>query len=724
MYSHRCAPPAAALAAALLLCWPTATPAQPDDLGTLDTSLKLAPADAAFYSSSLRLGEQMDRFLKSNAYAKLHALPAAKYAVDQLRKLAAQSDNPLGQINQFFRQPDNRELAELVHDFWKREVFVYGGANWAELVPLLQEVNAAQRFAPLMALLEGGDPGKRSRAQAHAILHTLNESADKIQVPDLVIGFRLSQAAPAVAQIKRLEGLLTQLADQHPPFKGRVKRQQVAGAKALTVALDGSMVPWDKIPWDDLEEEKGEFQKLRARLPKLTLTACLLVQGDYLLLAVGPSTATVEKFGRGPALASRPELKPLAKFADRPLIDIGYASQALAAAAATTGEDIEGLVEMAKAGLEKAPLTEQRRKLIEKDLQQLAKEITAALPKPGAGLSFTFLTERGQEGYSYNYAPAGPAAAGPLTVLDHLGGSPLVAAAGHTGDPTPGYREFVKWVKVFYGHAEAIIKESAPEGWQQKFQAFMEPLLPFFKRLDTITGTVLLPALGAGQSGFVLDAKWTSKNWFPGLDQGDKALPMLEVGCVRSVKDSAQVLRALTSYRELLNDVLARAREYGAPVSGEGVPKAEAKKVSAGTLYYWPLPPAGQDEQIQPNLGLSEQFQVVSLSLKHSERLLASNPLKDDVRRLAGGQAPASVAVVDFAGLIGAIRPWVEQFAVPAAVAQIPDDAPEGLKRDQIAEQVRTVFDVLQCFRTYVSATYREGDATVTHSETVIRDLR
>src|SRR5439155_26418540 len=108
--------------------------------------------------------------------------------------------------------PANRDLAALVHDFWRREIVVYGGANWAQLLPVLSQMNTAQQFAPLTALLSGGDP---SMAHARAMLRALNTSADKLQLPEVVLGFRLGKAEPAVAQIKRLEGLLVQLTDQH-----------------------------------------------------------------------------------------------------------------------------------------------------------------------------------------------------------------------------------------------------------------------------------------------------------------------------------------------------------------------------------------------------------------------------------------------------------------------------------------------------------------------------
>ena len=69
-------------------------------------------------------------------------------------------------------------------------------------------------------------------------------------------------------------------------------------------------------------------------------------------------------------------------------------------------------------------------------------------------------------------------------------------------------------------------------------------------------------------------------------------------------------------------------------------------------------------------------------------------------------------------------RPWLQQYALPAVLAQVPDTAPKGLTRKDVEEQVRTVFDVLGCLRGYTSATYREDDAIVTHAEFVVQDLK
>src|SRR5262245_5302041 len=101
-----------------------------------DSSLKMIPADASFYSTSLRLGEQLDRFLTSNAYLKLKSLPAAKLAVEHLRQAAGDPNNPFGKAMQLLKDPANQDLLDVLRDLPRQEIFIYGGPNWARLMPV------------------------------------------------------------------------------------------------------------------------------------------------------------------------------------------------------------------------------------------------------------------------------------------------------------------------------------------------------------------------------------------------------------------------------------------------------------------------------------------------------------------------------------------------------------------------------------------------------------
>ena len=325
-------------------------------------SLPSIPADASFYSASLRLGEQMDRLVASKAFATLRDLPAVKLALEHLHAEMAKPDSPAGHIAKMLHDPANRELMELCHDAFRNEIFVYGGANFIEFAKLAAELNGA-RYSQLFAMTQGQDP---QNAQLRAITGTLARAGDKLQVPEFVLGFRITKAEAASNQIKRLESHLLE-AFEKTPLKGRVQRARIGGSDALTVTVDGSMIPWEQIPLDGLDEEsRGDVKSLFKSLKPLKLALCMLVKDNFLLVTVGPTTKTAESFGRGPSLTTRSEMRPLAKYADKSLIGVSYSSAALAAAVATTGEDVSNLAELAKSALNKSPLSADRKAAIEK----------------------------------------------------------------------------------------------------------------------------------------------------------------------------------------------------------------------------------------------------------------------------------------------------------------------------------------------------------------------
>lgn len=696
--------------------------ARADDLAKIDSSIHQVPSDAAMYGSAMRLGEQLDLFLKSKAFAKLASLPAVKSALDHIHAEAAKEDNPLHKFLRFMHEPENKELADVVHDLFRREVFSYSSEKTIKFLAVANQINIAVQFAPLTAKLKGEGDKPDNLAQLAALFEALKEHADELVVPDFVIGFRVSKPDAVKNQLARLEGVLKQaLAKAPPPFRNRLKRPD---AETLAYVLDGSLVPWDHLPWDKLDLDQDDYKDLIAKLKGMTVTASLTLKGDYLLISVGADAATAEKFGAGAALSSRPEFTPLAKFADRKITSISYSSERLSAAMSTSAADIKNMADRAKEGLEMARLSDKLRDAIGKDLDALAKEIAANIPKPAATMGFAFLTDRGDEGYSYVFNAAPMVTPGPLSILDHTGGSPILAAASRGTDATPRYKWFVKWIKTIYRHAEAAAEELAPEGVAEQVKTSVQQLVPFLERFDTITGTQLLPALADGQSALVIDGKWKSKQWFPDLEQHGQDLPMAQVGLVFGVSDSALLIKAFKGYRELVNDILNVARGFGANIPEEGWPAPKTQQVGDAALYFWPVPQEGQDSSIVPNIGVSPKVLTFTLSTQYAERLQKATPMKGDLMQLAGERPLLAANFVDFNALVNLGRPWFETFALPRIVAETPEDGPPGLRRADVAPQVKVVIDVIQCLKSYRDVTYREANATVTHSETIIRDLK
>jgi hypothetical protein len=342
-----------------------------------------------------------------------------------------------------------------------------------------------------------------------------------------------------------------------------------------------------------------------------------------------------------------------------------------------------------------------------------------AIPETGAVLSFGFLNKRGSEGYSYNWSEH-PAVDGsrPLTLLDHVGGTPIFAAVARAKHSPAAYPKLVKWLRTGWSYMDDFVVPQLDATQKEQYQKFTKLVLPLLKRLDETTGQLLLPALADGQIGLVLDAKLASKQWFIAMPASDKALPVLEPALVFGLSDAAKLEKAFDEYRSLTNDVLAALRK----VDPDNVPEfkvgpPETRKLKAGTMYFYPLPEIGLEKKLLPNASLSDKIAVLTISQQHSERLLAATPLKTDGGPLADRSRNLAGAVyLDWPALVDAFHPWVA-FGVGLSSGGDEDNQKETMK------QVNDVFEVLKCLRSYQSAAYFEGKALVTHGETIWRDL-
>jgi hypothetical protein len=696
-------------------------PVRAADLDKLDTSLKWIPADAAFYGALLRNREQFDAIAKSRAWAKLKAVPALQALWQMAQAELQKPEGPLAPIAKLAAQGENRQLLELLGDMFGEEVFFYGGSNYIEFADLATQAVSGMRYGPALLKLTG-DAGQLDDNQLRllSLFRILAENPNLLKIPELVIGFKLRDTERANAQLQRLETVLKGLVEQMPQLKGRLQSAKVAGRSFLTLALDGSLVPWKQVPFKQFEDKPGEYDALVKKLSQLKLTVSAGVRDRYLLVVLGESNAHVAKLGGTSRLIDRPELAPLARHADQRLTTIGYASQALMARTGTTPKDIDNLVELAGEALGKAPVTAGQRQRMQKDLAELAKVFKAALPKPGAVVSFSFLTPRGRESYSYDWEESPHrSAAKPLTLLSHVGGTPLFAVVGRSQFSAAHYQTLVKWIQVAYGYVEELAVPKMKPDEKKRFEAFMKEARPLFRRLDEVTAK-LLPALADGQWALVLDGRLTSRQWFPLLPPSDKPVPLVTPALVVAVHDADLLRKAFGEYRAIANELLPMVRKLSDEELPElQVPAPQTRPLKTGTLYFYAVPAAlGLDQQLVPNAGLSDRVAALALAPAHTERLVAAAPLQVPGGPLADRNRPLVMASYsNCEGLVTALTPWVEmgvRIAAPFLRGQDPDS---------LVGQARTILEVLKVLRSYSSATYVEDKAVVTHAETVIRDL-
>jgi hypothetical protein len=718
----------AALTAALVGVCLLPASAQAADLPK-GTSLDKVPADAAFYSAALRNKEQFDLIVNSKAYARVRELPYVKEAIEKFKEEWKKEKGDFAEFRKWLEQPENKELVDVALDALSDEIFCYGGDGWTGLLELYIYYSR-NSWDTVLDLFDGKQPD--NDALIRNILRTLAAHPELVRVPDLTIGFKVKDAKKVEAQIKRLEALAEMAAMMEPKVKDMVKRQKVAGADFLTLTLEASMIDWPKEPFQQFEREKGEFAALEKMLKAQKLVIGLGVKDGYLLLTFGPSLEHVAKFGgTGAKLSGVKELAPLAKHADKKITSLSYSSKKFNVTLGKVGfgfGDPDGLAEFGAKAIEKAKVTEAKKKQMQKDLDELVKDLRKAIPERGVQFSFEFMTSRGIEGFSYDYGQHPSVdSSKPLTLLDHVGGNPILVVVGRTKSSPESWDTFVKWVKTAYGYADELAQANLQGADKEQYNQAMSALIPLLKRFDDVTRKMWIPALADGQAGFVLDAKWTSKQWLQAAGPPtDKALPLPELALLVGVSDPELLRKAVSEYREILNGLLALAAEKspaGVKIDVIKIPPPESEKVAVGTLYYYPIPKeAGLDPQVVPTAGLGKDVAVLSLSKAHTTRLLTAKPFKPDSVPLADTKKPLCGAMYyDNVALLEAATPWLD-LAVDYGVKNANPQAKEKDVED-MRKQVHTLIEVAKCLRSCSSATYLENGVLVRHFEVHIKDL-
>jgi hypothetical protein len=693
-------------------------------------SLGMIPADAAYYGAMLRTKEQIDLVARSRAWKELWNLPSVQMGWTALKQ--QYNEGQLQSLRSFFEEEDNRKLLDFLADAASHEIFVYGGPNTLQFNELMGIINTGVNFAPLERLIETKGEEPDPKAQPRAILRAMAANPELIVVPDFVLGFKVTDTKRAQGQVERLETVLTALSNVAEMLKGRVKSAKVGGDTFLTINLDGEMVPWDNIPLKEIEEKEGEFDGLVKKLRELKLTLSLGVKGDYFLFTVGASTDVIGQLdGKKKRLVDRPELKPVLAALDKPLTGIGYASAAMRAQqGASQRKMMDELIAVARQGLQAAGLPADKRKQIERDLAGFSKEMLKEMPDYGAEVSFGYLSDRGFENYAYDYTKQqGMDGSKPLALLEHVGGSPLLAALAREKASPGQYRDFVKWAKVLYRDGEEVLLTKLDKEQRAQYEKATKAFFPLLARLDEITSTTLLPSLADGEAGLILDARWKSKQWQKAMPAAPQAMPMAEIALVIGVSDAALLKKAAAAYREVLTQAAAKLRELAPEDKALNIkfPPPKEKESAHGTLYSYPLPEdAGLDPQVLPTAGLSERVLVLAPSHAMAERLLAATPLRAEGGPLGKKRPLGSAAYFNWPALVDAALPWVEMGVQRTAQLRAPgeDDQPAGkAASEDILKQVRTVARVLKCFRGFTSATFQQDGVWVTHAESVFQDL-
>jgi len=697
-------------------------------LRSLDTSLNLIPEDAAFYSSTLHGRQQIEAIAHSRAWAKLQKMPAVQMARTMMELQLAMPGSKAAEAKKYLKSPLAQRFLGLLADMFSNDVFVYADADAVDSLQLMQEVAAAVRYGPPLLQISGQAEGiNPNQLKSMLTIAALAENVDRLKAPGIVVGFKVENKARAFEHLGKLEAILTlALASKDPKLAEAVAHAEVSGTDYLVVTLRGNMIPWDEVPLDkfkELELQEGSVDKLVEKVKTEKLVIAFGIRGDYLLLSIGSSTEPLAKLGQGVGLAGRPEMAPLAKYADRQLVSIDYVSKEFMEAANANQRKIDDAVDFLEQIAPSLKLSEDEQSKILDDAKELAKHIRQRMPVVGAVSQATFVTEQGIESFRYDWTThPGLDGGKSLGLLGHVGGSPILAMVLRGRVSVDEYDLAVNWLAKGYSYFREYGLPHMPADERQQFEKVAEAAEPILKQFNKINREKFLPALD-GQLGLVIDDQLTSKQFLSTKPATKHAMPMAEPAILLGVRDSKLMRDALSDYWDAIHDAWDAAGEFNPKLADVELPEPKTVDVDNGEIFvFTPPEECPVDKQITPSVGLNKHVCVFSLSQAHAARLLKTTPL-DAGGVLASTNRPlAAAAVFDWAGLLRAGRPWIEMAVDKVIEEKFAQVVPEE-QADAIKAQVRTVIELLSVVRCVTSEAYPDGRAMVTHTLTEIRDV-
>jgi hypothetical protein len=735
------------------------------------------PADAAFFSSALRIEEQVQRFVGSNAFARLKELPVLKRALDSWQEQEEMPGSPVSMFLTFLELPENEQAVALLADMVATDTFLYGEPSCIAFVKLIKLLQRAQQTAQMLggaggdAILEleelemieededveaalGGPrilPVGRQveldldvpigAGQSQAVLAALAENLDLVVVPDLVWGFKTTKQEAGEFQIKRLEVLAKMLVETVPDLAGSLARRTLPGGEVVTFTLDAGLLPWSEIA-EDIADEVGDSEQLDRvidHIQDLDVVVALGVLDDWVVLSVGGSADHLEKLvlpgSKGRSLLETDPFKPLREDAARPLTAISYMSKPLAEAVAASPEDLDplarGLAAQVASGAVPPDAGAEGLALLE----EIREEYGRRLSEPGGWMAYSFVTETGFEGYAWDWSQNTPFDGGErLSLVDHVGGSPAAVAITRFRSDPDLLGVLAGLARGGWALAEEHARPTMADDEGERFDAFKEKIAPLGGRLVEILADKIGAALADGQVGMVIDAKATTTKPQQALPASAEPLPILEPAIVLPLADRKLFVEGLNDLFVLGDDLVDRIREIdpdAVPPAYE-IPEPEREKVAGGSVWTFAIPDAGLDEQVKPTIAVGDQAVVFSLVPSQAARMLTAKPLETGARLADIGQPLAGLAAADVPALVDTIEPWVVYLTRYGSVQQregwVDDELElsaddETEEASEALEHVSVVFEVARCLRgAAVEATARDG-ATVSHWRNEIRDL-
>jgi hypothetical protein len=697
-------------------------------------SLEIVPESAAFYYASMNHRAQYEAVVQSNAWKRLMDTTIA----ERMRKAYRSgkrtgweqfgAGNPFAAYLQGYSEsmgsPPARIGLNILKQIFENEVFVYADQDWVDMAEAIQRVSnrVSQRL------------GEQGQLEPADLLDIASQELVGVNTPTVVIGTVLDDPVQMQSLLGTAEAALDQLFGRLPTglesFRDAYQVVEEDGLYCLNLQLSAELVPWDELREDD--ELSMYVDDLKALLDDKTFSLSVSIKEHFLLVSIGPSLDHIRQLGKGRLLAEHEKCAPLRQFSsEKQIVGIAYTSESAALARYhSLPGTIDSLVSVAGMVIEN--LDDQLdldglRDDLETDASRLKAELPVMFSKPGASLSFGFMTDRGIEGYGWRWGDVRLDGSQALGLLDHLGKRPLFAIVGRDKNRDRQFAFSRKWLGRIFDYVQKYVPRNMENDKQaQVLSGFMSELRPALTELANATSEDLLPATEGGAFALVVDCSSRNSKWHTQMPAAHEPVPVPSLALLMEINDVTKIRTAGTRYLQVVSDVFEMVRrlpDSNIPPEIRVHPPSH-RQVDGADQYYYALPPeAGLDDSLVPHALLGEQLLILSTCTDQSARLMpASATERDGPIGQHCDQPLMSAMCFSNTELIDAIVAWgryaLEQAHGEGESLAVRFEAEnEGLNftEEEVLEGIDSIIALMKCFDSYSSVTYLEEEAQITH---------
>lgn len=684
------------------------------------TALGLAPADVAFFSTSLNLQKCWQEEIESGWVAEFRRVPY----VQQLEQfLQEQWDNPQPQAEQiktFLSSPIVRDIAKLLGDMASRECFIYGEDNWCDF---LEEFVALQYE---VARVTSDEDQLRE-----FVLSLEKEDLDAIPIPTTIIGFQLSDQENARTQLDALEGI-AQLAlgniEPLKPMAKRLRRKDLKNGQILSMTLAANDIPWGNLPAPD--DDAAEVVKhLSEVLKDRQVVLSLAVIANRLFIAISDSAETLLNVeGAEERLLAADAIAPVLANRSADLRSINYTSGDWRNAAwqANFGNYFQRLAFQLSNALivvdaDDAEKLQAWHEELVADCEWLDEQIADLIPEFEDALVYSFRSAEGVETFAYDWTPSFLLEnAQPLAVARHGGTGPLILAAARQqwleGADEIAFAVLEAVPKHFAKLVEAgAIKDADAE----KAQPVIDGVFPILEDILATFRDKIVPALDGNETLLAITAQATATHLGEDAPPPPQPLPLPEVGMVLKLRDRDQFLTGCSEILDAINSLIdfVREQEPESVPPNFRIPEPEEETLPGGARYWFPSTAPAPLAQFELQMAINQEVAVLGYSARQVKDLYQDRALAARPAWYSPEQPTAAVGFVDIAGIFRAIKPWVRY-----GLSMSGKDLEEPLGVGQGGAPVPTGADVLQIWDTFKkfgksagTTVIDDDDVTVSH---------